>query len=128
MTGILLSRNISAIAAMLLLNGCAFNSFMFEARENKPIIIIEHPPNRIAFGGNLNDKDIANAQQVLKMMQRMPYKDYHFKAPLGFVLNSSVSNVDESSFSGATTVSRKETKDESSHSSDVNVNADVGGM
>jgi len=89
----------SVILFGLMLNGCAFNSFMFEARENKPVIIIEHPPNRVAFGGNLNDKDMYNLKKVLVIMQRMPYQDHHYNSPLGVNVEANINNVRTSNFS-----------------------------
>jgi len=117
---------LSVLAFVLLLQGCAFNSFMFEARENKPIVIIEHPPNRVAYGGNLNDADMVQLKEVLTAMQRMPYKDYHYDSPLGVTVSADVKQTDSSTFSGSSTISKKESKNVQEHSSDIDVNHGSG--
>ena len=90
---------------LILLHGCSFNGLFLEGHENKPVVIIEHPPNRVAYGGNLNPDDIANIQTILRQLARMPYKNHEFKYPLGVALNSDSKESIGDSFS-ATSVTR----------------------
>jgi len=112
---------LAVLSFVLLLQGCAFNSFMFEAKENKPIIIIEHPPNRVAYGGNLNEEDMAHLQEVLTTMQRMPYKDHHYNNPLGVNVHADLKRTNSSTFSGASTITKKENKNVQKHNSNTDV-------
>ena len=103
-----------------MLNGCAFNSFMFDAEENRPIVIMEYPPNRIAYGGNMNPNDILVMRQVISEMSKTPYQEHHFTYPLGLGIDATIRTVKETSFKGS---SGSESKGESgSQDSDVNVN------
>ena len=122
----LISKYLSIGACAILFQGCSFNSFMFEANENKPIVIIEHPPNRVAYGGNLNDADMKQLKEVLVAMQKMPYKDYHYDSPLGVTVQADIVRKDESSFTGSTTLKKQEVKDVQEHTSDIDIKHDSG--
>ena len=120
--------NIAVLGFVLLMQGCAFNSFMFEATENKPIVIIEHPPNRIAFGGNLNDKDMENLQKVLGVMQKMPYRNHHYSSPLGVNVNAIVKSDRTSSFSGTTAITEGSSRHEKNSNNNTDVSTDTSRM
>jgi len=98
--------SLSVIAAFAL-SGCAVNSFLFEAHENRPIVAIDYPPNRLAYGGHLNEEDVETLTKVIGAMSRSAYRPHHYKYPMG--ISTDLSNKDDNtnSFKGSSTLTVK---------------------
>ena len=102
---------------IILLSGCSFNGLFLEGQENKPVVIIEHPPNRVAFGGNLNPEDIENIQMILIELSKKPYEDHAFKFPMGVSFARTEKEEKIDSFIGIGSGSKEDTKSGEAQSS-----------
>jgi len=124
----LISRYLSLSACALLFGGCSVNGLLFKAENARPIVIIEHPPNRIGYVGDLDSADMANLQDVLRLMQTQKYRDHKFAFPLGAKIEFDSSTIENDTFTGASTTTIQRSNNEQDHSSDVSVDASTDGV
>jgi len=97
-----------ALLLVFLLQGCAFNSFLFNAEENNPIVIIEYPPNRVAYGGNMNKADIEALKDILIHMEKGEFHDYKHSFPFGVGLQAIVQETRNDTFDGTSSIGETE--------------------
>jgi len=92
---------------VLNITGCSVSSALFSSSPNKPIVIIDYPPNRIAYGGHFEPIDSKQLLEILNELNKRDYKDHHYRYPVGVKVNSLLSDTKTDTFSGSTEVSTK---------------------
>jgi len=99
--------NLSVLLFMVMLNGCSVDSFLFSAEPEKPLVLIEHPPNRIGYWGKINEADIKNMQKLYEMMQKDKYEPHVYKFPMGADLKHDAVIEKGRTFTGSTSIHKK---------------------
>ena len=116
------------LSFVILLQGCSINSLLIKASNARPIVIIEHPPNRIGYVGDLDKDDMKNMRQILKMMQSQKYKNHQYKFRLGADINFDSYVIEKDSFEGSSSTATKRSEGESTSNSGTNPSTNSGGV
>ena len=101
---------LSVVTCSFLFTGCSVDSFLLSAHPEKPVIIINHPPNRIGYWGALSDADMKNIQDIYSIMKDEKYIDHKYKFQLGAEINHDVDIQQGRSFKGASSLTTKRRK------------------
>ena len=82
-----------------LFSGCSIDSPLIDAHPSIKKILIESPPQRIVYYGDVDKAGEKFALRCIKQMQKKPYKNYKFNetTTLSSNVQSNTSNVDNES-------------------------------
>ena len=72
----------------LLLQGCAFQSILFDVEEPRAGFVITRPPVQISYRGDVSPQSQAFALNVLKQLQSEKSNNYKFNENTNVRLNS----------------------------------------
>ncbi len=81
-----------AILFMLILNGCSMNGFFFEAHNARPLVIIDYPPNRVTYYGDMGNKDMNHMNNVINLLAKEEYINHVHQFPM--TLNAKVEEIE----------------------------------
>jgi hypothetical protein len=76
------------LTMILLLHGCAVQTPLFDTEPERAGFVITKPPVQISYRGDISPESQAFALDVLKEMQKFPYKDYKFNENHNVRLNT----------------------------------------
>ena len=76
------------LVSVLLLQGCAFQSILFDTEEARAGFVITRPPVQISYRGDVSPESQAFALNVLKQMQSERTNNYKFNENTNVRLNS----------------------------------------
>ena len=79
---------ITALLFVLFLQGCAFQSFLFDTEEARAGFVITRPPVQISYRGDVSKESQAFALNMLHEMQSEKTNDYKFNENTNARLNS----------------------------------------
>ena len=71
-----------------LFTGCSVNTPLFDSRPAISKVVVEYPPQRIVYYGNINKDSQDFAIKCLKQMQCRKFRDYKFNETT--TLNSNI--------------------------------------
>jgi len=103
----LISKYLSIGACTLMIQGCSVTTFLGGFEEAKPIYVLNVPPNRIGWGGHLNEEDRKLLLEMTKRMLDKPYKEFHYPYAAGVKAVIENKRTTSHSFSGTTAVKGK---------------------
>jgi len=96
-----------ASATALTISGCSITSFLGEARSSNPMYVISIPPNRVGYGGHMNQEDRELLLNLTRAMLSKPYQDYSYKYPIGVGIKIHSTSDSTTRFSGSTRISKE---------------------
>jgi len=87
------------------LGGCTYSSLLFGVKSEDPVVLIDNPPMRMVYAGKFNNEDRKMFMDMLRQMDKMPYKDHAYKFPIGaqISINEGDHISTTSSYTGSTT-------------------------
>jgi len=68
------------------------NSLLLEAHNAKPLVIIDYPPNRVTYYGDIGNKDMVHMNNVINLLAKEEYIDHVHQFPM--TLNAKVEEVE----------------------------------
>ena len=87
---------VASVAAAVLLNGCAVQSPLFDTEPERSAFVITKPPVQISYRGDISKESQAFALDVLREMQKIPYRNYRFNENHNVRLNTIDAKSDKS--------------------------------
>ena len=103
----LIPKYLSIGACALVMQGCSVTTFLGGFEQAKPIYVLNVPPNRIGWGGHLNEEDRKLLLEMTKRMLDKPYKNFHYPYGSGVKTINETKISTSHSFSGTTAVKGK---------------------
>ena len=71
--------------------GCTFNSPVFDyTNKKRSTIVIEKPPFRMTLNGEIDDDDYNNSLRIIKEIENIKYKPYHFNKTCELVTDRNI--------------------------------------
>ena len=63
---------------IVILNGCAVESFLFSSQPERAGFVITRPPVKVIFKGHTTDENKKFVHEIIKLLQKEPTNDYKF--------------------------------------------------
>ena len=92
---------------IVILNGCSVTTFLGGVSPDRPIYVINVPPNRIGYGGKVTKEDGELMLNVLDKMLKKQYHNHHYAYPAGIGVNIDSSIIKSDTFSGSTSIKKR---------------------
>ena len=99
--------SLSVLSFILFFNGCSITSFLFDVHNPRPVVVIDYPPNRIAYGGTFDKESKEQVIDILQELEKRPYRAYKHPFPLGATLDTIQVESKSTSFNGSTSLETK---------------------
>jgi len=82
------SMNLTVLAFIVLLHGCAFESPVLDSQNDRAGFVITKPPMQISYRGDMTPEAQKFTLDVIRELKGIPYKDYKFNENHNVRLNS----------------------------------------
>ena len=77
---------------ILFLQGCSFSSLLVGGRTSQQLVIVDYPPNRIAYTGDMTESQKDLMLSVLGLLGKEKYRNHRYDHVIGVDLESNIIN------------------------------------
>jgi hypothetical protein len=78
---------------VLLLQGCSLYTPLFSTKKEGHIVVIDYPPNRISYAGDVKPKDQKLILDILKELEKRRYHPHVYPSRPGLNVDSNIEHI-----------------------------------